>query len=188
MLRKRFSLIIVALSVFAFLSTPLFAAEVNKGAIPADHIAKSCKVLPWGVKVWDVQEAVSHLKAKESVLWIDTRPKSFFKKGTVRGALLMPYNKSGAAGNEMTADKLEAAVKAAGMSKEMAKVVFFCQGPKCHRSYNAAYIAVSQWGYKAENIVWYRGGYPSLFKEVKKNSKLKRKAKRYISDEGIAQL
>jgi hypothetical protein len=188
MLKKRFFLVLAFLLVFAFLSTPLFAKEVSMAAIPADHVAKACKVLPWGVKVWDLEDAVSHLKAKDKFLWLDTRPETFFKKGTVRGAVLMSYNKSGAAGNDMTEDKLAAAIKAAGMTKDSAKLVFFCQGPKCHRSYNAAYIAVTRWGYKAENVVWYRDGYPALFKEVKHNPKIKRKAKRYISDDGFAQL
>ena len=49
-------------------------------------------------------------------------------------------------------------------------------------------MAVSQWGFKAENVVWFRDGYPNLFKEVKEKPGLKRKAKTYISDEGIAQL
>jgi len=100
----------------------------------------------------------------------------------------MPYNKSGANGNDMTKDKLEAAITAAGLSKYSAKLVFFCQGPKCHRSYNAAFIAVTEWGFKAKNVIWYRDGYPILFKEVKNNPKMKRKAKRYISDDGITQL
>ncbi len=188
MSKKTFLVCLAGLLVFAFMANPLTAKEVNKGAIPADHVTKSCKALPWGVKVWDLEDAVSHLKAKDKILWIDTRPESFFKKGTVRGAILLPYNKTGAAGNDMTEEKLAAAVKAAGFTKDTAKVAFFCQGPKCHRSYNAAYIAVTQWGYKAENVVWYRDGYPTLFKEIKNNPKMKRKAKRYISDDGITQL
>jgi len=80
MLKKNFFLVLTVMSVFAFLATPLYAIEVGKGGIPADHIAKSCEALPWGVTVWDVQDAVSHLKAKDKILWIDTRPKSFFKK------------------------------------------------------------------------------------------------------------
>ena len=154
----------------------------------ADHLTKSAKQLPWGAAIWDNEEAVQALKKATGVLWIDTRPSSFFSKGTVRGARLMPYNKSGGQGNELTRAGLEAAIQAAGLTKETAKIVFFCQGPKCHRSYNAAFVAISEWEFSPENIVWFRDGYPNLFKEVKASGKLKRKAKRYLSDEALSQM
>ncbi len=88
----------------------------------------------------------------------------------------------------MTAELLGKTIADAGFSKDSVKVVMFCQGPKCHRSYNAAFVAVTRWGYKPENMIWFRAGYPHLLKEVKGNPKLKRKAKKYISDAGIKQL
>lgn len=166
----------------------LLAQEVGKGKIPADQLASSYKQLPWGSPVWDVEEAITQLKSDEKVLWIDTRPESFFKKGTVRGAVLLPYNKQDGGGNELTPDTLTKALADAGVAKDDGKIVAFCQGPKCHRSYNATYIAVTEWGYKPENVIWFRGGYPYLFKEIQGNPKLKRKAKKYISDAGVKQL
>ena len=100
----------------------------------------------------------------------------------------MPYNKSGAEGNLLTAAKLQELLGARGLTKNTAKIVFFCQGPKCHRSYNAAYVAVDQWGYNPENIIWFRAGYPYLFKQVKANAKMRRRAKMYLSDRGLSQL
>ena len=191
MLRKRLALMLgggALVILTCFVPLNLYANEVNKGQIPADHLAKSYKTLPWGVEIWDVDEAVSHLKSKDKVLWIDTRPNAFFEKGSVRGAVLMPYNKTGEKGNELTKEKLGAALAAAGMSKNSTKIVFFCQGPKCHRSYNAAYITVTQWGFDPKNVIWFRDGYPTLFKKVKETPKLKRRAKRYISNDGISQL
>jgi hypothetical protein len=88
----------------------------------------------------------------------------------------------------MTEETLAAAVSAAGLEKDTAKIIFFCQGPKCHRSYNASFIAITQWGYSPDNIVWFRAGYPHLMKEVQNNPKLKRKAKKYISDAGVKAL
>ncbi len=164
------------------------AQEVAKAKIPPDHLVSSYTKLDWGVPVWDVDEAISQLKSKEKTLWIDTRPESFYKKGTVRGAILLPYNKQGAPGNDMTEETLGKAVSEAGIDKNTHKIVMFCQGPKCHRSYNATFMAVSEWGYKAENIIWFRAGYPLLLKAVKNNPKLKRKAKKYLSDEGIKNL
>ena len=164
------------------------AQEVGKGKIPANQLASSYKTLSWGSPIWDVKEALTQLKSDEKVLWIDTRPESFFKKGTVRGAVLFPYNKKDASDNVLTEETLAQALTEAGVSKDSGKIIAFCQGPKCHRSYNATFVAVTDWGYKAENVIWFRAGYPHLFKEIKSNSKLKRKAKKYISDAGVKQL
>ena len=164
------------------------ANEVNKGEIPAEHLDESCKKLPWGVAVWDIPEAVAHLKSAGKILWVDTRPESFFDKGTVRDAILLTYDKSGEPGNKLTRESLESALSATGLSKTDATIVFFCQGPKCHRSYNATYVAATQWGFPPEKIVWFRSGYPLLLKDVRSNPKMKRKAKQYISDTGIKSL
>lgn len=165
-----------------------WAQEVNKGEIPTEYLAKTCKSLPWGVKVWDLDEAIPLLNNGEKILWVDTRPDSFYEKGTVRGAICLTYNKTGEEGNALDSNKLENAVKGAGLSKENAKIAFFCQGPDCHRSYNAAIVAVKQWGYSPQNVYWFRDGYPELFKHVKGDSGLKRKAKNYLSDAALSQL
>ncbi len=170
------------------LTAPLMAAEVGKGKIPADQLDKSFKTLAWGAPIWDVDEAVTHLKKGENVLWVDTRPESFFKKGTVSDAVLLIYNKKGMAENTLTPESLEKAMADKGIAKDKATIVFFCQGPKCHRSYNASFAAITEWGYPAEQIVWFRAGYPHLFKKVQSDAKLKRKAKRYISEDGVKQL
>lgn len=182
-------ILIAAIGLFVtMIFTLSWAQEVNKGGIPEEQLTPSYKKLGWGVSVWDVEEAIAQLKAKDTVLWVDTRPESFFDKGTVRGAILLPYNKQGQDGNEMTEEKLAKAVSDAGLNKDTAKIIMFCQGPKCHRSYNATYVAVTQWQYKPENIVWFRAGYPLLFNSVKNDPKLNRKAKKYLSDEAIKQL
>lgn len=169
-------------------ATSGIAQEVNKGGIPAAQLESSYKKLDWGVQIWDVPEALGTLDSGAKALWVDTRPASFFGKGTVRGAVDLPFDKSGAADNALSADSLAAALDKAGLNKESAKVVFFCQGPTCHRSYNASYAAVKEWGYPSEQIIWFRAGYPDLFQSVKTDAKLKRKAKKYISDEGLKDL
>lgn len=164
------------------------AQEVEKGKIPESQLASSYKKLDWGVAVWDEQEAIDQLKSSDPTLWVDTRPESFFKKGTVQGAIVLPYDKQGGEGNDLTAESLEKALQDAGFDKASTKIVMFCQGPKCHRSYNATFMAVSEWGYSPENVVWFRAGYPLLFKKIQNDPKLKRKAKKYISDAGVKQL
>ncbi len=180
---------ILALTFFCFsLATPLIAAEVGKGKIPENQLAKSYKKLDWGVAIWDTDEAVANLQKGENTLWVDTRPESFFKKGTVNDAVLLIYNKKGMEENTLTPESLEKALADKGLAKDQATIVFFCQGPKCHRSYNASFAAVTEWGYSPEQIIWNREGYPFLFKKVQEDAKLKRKAKRYISDAGVKQL
>ncbi len=174
----------ICLSLVASVS----AQEVDKGKIPADQLASSFKQLPWGSPVWDVDEALAFLKGTEKALWIDTRPESFFKKGTVVDAVLLPYDKKGSDGNGLTQESLAKALTDAGLAADSAKIIAFCQGPKCHRSYNATFIAVSEWGYAPENVIWFRAGYPHLLKEIKGNAKLKRKAKKYISEAGLKTL
>jgi len=183
-------LLIVALAILGpiFYTQSCVAGEVPKGQIPEEHLSTSCKALPWGVKVWDIDEAATSLKAKENVVWVDTRPASFFIKGTVRNAVLLPYNQTGKDGNELTKEKLNQLISSQELDPSTARIAFFCQGPKCHRSYNAAYVAATQWGYTPENIIWFRAGYPELFKSVKSEAKLRRRAKTYLSDEGIGHL
>ena len=173
-----------------FASTGL-AQEVNKAQIPADHLVKSFKTLPWGAPVWDVPEAIARIKdkaANKKTLWVDTRPESFFKKGAVRDSVLLIYNKKGKAENTLTKESLTKALADIGTTPAEATVVFFCQGPKCHRSYNASFAAVTEWGFAPDRMVWFRDGYPNLLKKVKNDAKLKRKAKRYISDPGLKSL
>ncbi len=173
---------------FLSITNSLMAGEVGKGKIPADQLSKTFKTLAWGAPIWDVPEAVAALKTGKDTLWVDTRPESFFKKGTVANAVLLIYNKKDKEENTLTPESLEKAMADKGIAKENATIVFFCQGPKCHRSYNASFAAITEWGYAPEQIVWFRDGYPFLFKEVQENAKLKRKAKRYISDAGVKQL
>jgi len=106
---------------------PGLAQEVDKGKIPADQLAASFKQLAWGSPVWDVDEAVAQLKSDAKVLWVDTRPESFYKTGSVQGAILLPYDKQGVAGNVLSQETLDKAVIDAGLSKDSAKVIFFAR-------------------------------------------------------------
>lgn len=164
------------------------ANEVDKGGIPAAELDSSFKKLAWGSPVWDNADMLQAFNDDAKVLLIDTRPGSFFQKGTLKNAILLPFDKSGSADNGLNEASLAEAISKAGMTKETAKIVMFCQGPKCHRSYNAAFIAVSKWGYAADNVIWYRDGYPNLVKAIQDDAKLKRKANKYLSEEAMKSL
>lgn len=187
---QRMAIIIITLSLLLGSMTlgTAIAQEVDKGKIPPDQLSLSYKTLSWGAPIWDVPEAVSHLAPGSKVLWVDTRPESFFTQGTVKGAVLLVYDKKGAASNTLTPESLTKALTDAGLAKESATIAFFCQGPECHRSYNATFVAISEWGYKPEQIIWFRAGYPHLLQDVKTDAKLKRKANQYLSEAGISQL
>jgi hypothetical protein len=49
-------------------------------------------------------------------------------------------------------------------------------------------MAVTQWGFKPENVIWFRDGYPNLIKDIKADPKLKRKAAQYLSPSGVKDL
>lgn len=164
------------------------ANEVDKGGIPAAELEASFKKLPWGAPVWDNDEMLKAYNEGLKMVLIDTRPESFYQKGTLANALMFSFDKSTSADNTLTEAALAEAITKAGMTKETAKVIFFCQGPKCHRSYNASYVAVSKWGYSPDNIIWFRDGYPNFIKKIQDDPKLKRKANKYLSEEAVKSL
>ncbi|MDD5758889.1 MAG: rhodanese-like domain-containing protein [Desulfobulbaceae bacterium] len=164
------------------------ANEVDKGGIPAAELDSSFKKMSWGSPVWDNADILQAYNDGTKMLLVDTRPESFFKKGTLRNAVLLAFDKSDSADNGLTEASLSEALAKAGMTKENAKIVMFCQGPKCHRSYNASFVAVSKWGYSPDSVIWYRDGYPNLVKEIQGDAKLKRKANKYLSEEAMKSL
>jgi len=155
--------------------------EVDKGKIPENFLAASLKALSNGITIWDAGEALKQLETgTPSILYIDTRPADLFRDGSIRGALLMTYHKNetfppAEQATKLTKEKLMAALQKTGAQK----VAFFCQGPKCHRSYNAALRAVQKWGLPSSRVIWFRGGYPEVLKKVLSDPMLKMKKHRY---------
>ena len=181
------AMIAMSLITLFLLSPTVWAEEVDKGKIPQDQLAAEYKQLPWGCPIWDESEAIEALLNTDNTLWVDTRPESFYKTGTVKGAVLLIYDKKDKPENTLNKASLESTLQQqkAGAAST---IVFFCQGPECHRSYNATYVAVTEWGYAPEQVVWFRAGYPLLLTAIKNDPKLKRKAKKLISDEGMNSL
>ncbi|MDX2447781.1 MAG: hypothetical protein QNK29_11375 [Desulfobacterales bacterium] len=178
--------VLIPLFFFCFCQT-VFAeckecVEVAKGKIPAQFIDKSVKALPSGIIIWDIDEAIKTLKKKtNTILWVDTRPKSFFDMGSVKNAELLVCDMKGipidedALGPAISKKRLETAIKKIHPDMAAVTLVFFCQGPKCHRSYDAAIRAVLEYGYPADKVVWFRAGYPLLETHIMGNPKLKKR-------------
>jgi len=185
--------VILLLVLCLGLSATLSAGEVEKEAIPVEHLARTLTVTPWQSPIWDVPQAAERLrKTDQPILWVDTRPKSFFATGTVRRAVNLAYDRSDRLPppeeHTLNRESLAQAVQAAGLDPATVTIVFFCQGPKCHRSYNAAYTASTAWGWAPERVVWFRDGYPVLLNAVREDPKLKRKAESFLDDAGVGSL
>jgi hypothetical protein len=83
----------------------------------------------------------------------------------------------------LTKESLQAAMEKSGAQI----VAIFCQGPQCHRSYNAALHAVNVWGFDKNKVVWFRAGYPNLLKKVQEDAQLSRKMNRYFQGAILSQ-
>ncbi len=154
--------------------------EVDKGKVPKEFLNKTVKVLPNGIKIWDEGEAISQLnRMNRRILWVDTRPSSMWRSGTIRSSVNLVYHKNekflfSSEKQKLTKNSLNS------VRRGKTKIVYFCQGPKCHRSYNAALRSVKNWGIPASQVVWLRAGYPKIYKYIQSNPRLKRKIKKYL--------
>lgn len=161
--------------------------EVAKDQIPEQYLEPTLKVHPAGFAIWDIEEAVTALKKGGSdYLWVDTRPESFLKIGTIKSAAHLVCDCKGVQipeeqyGPALTKERLMKAIGKAAASSGPVTVIFFCQGPRCHRSYNAALRAVNDFGLDSGRVIWFRAGYPNLEKHILENPKLKRRINRYL--------
>ncbi len=82
--------------------------------------------------------------SKPNLVIIDSRRKEEYEKGHIEGSISLLNTK-------MTQDNLKKLVATTDTP-----VIFYCNGARCMRSYNASKVAVD-WGYK--NIYWFRGGW-----------------------------
>ncbi|MEA2019344.1 MAG: rhodanese-like domain-containing protein [Campylobacterota bacterium] len=117
----------------------------------------------------------------KSALFLDARPFKLYQKGTIMGAVHMPDKQYKKFKKYLPADK-------------NAKIVSFCNGPKCHLAPKLAKKLIEA-GYK--RVYVYSGGYPewkkkklplmSLVKECKTGPKgpYKPKANRAITINGV---
>ena len=91
--------------------------------------------------------------------FIDVRKdKDFYTTGTIPGSIHLEYKFEKAIYNgetNLTKEKIQEILK------NKRGVIFFCNGPKCPRSFNASIAAVNQWGISPEKIKWYRNGAPA---------------------------
>ena len=121
-----------------------------------------------GVETVAELEVISYMKQRalgdESVLIVDARMESWYKKGTLPDSVNVPFNKINkkkGADDVSIADALEtfgATEGDKGWDFSKAKtLVLFCNGPWCGQSPLAISGLMGE-GYPAAKLKWYRGG------------------------------
>ena len=83
--------------------------------------------------------------SQANLLIVDSRIVPEFREGHIPGSLNMPFAEMGALRAKLPADKNH-------------PLCFYCNGPKCWKSYDAALLAI-QWGYG--KVYWFRDGLPA---------------------------
>lgn len=93
----------------------------------------------------------------QKVVFVDTRTKMKFAEGHIKGAIFSDYNHAKGnkkADGDVSLDKYDIA----DLPKDKAaKIVFYCQGAGCWKSFSYA-RAAEKAGYK--NAYWFRDGLP----------------------------
>jgi hypothetical protein len=182
---KGIFILVLFLSLLATNASSDALVEVDKGKVPKKFLKKSVKKLPNGIKIWDERESISQLNRKNRrILWVDTRPSSMWRSGTIKGSVNLVYHKNekflfSREQKKLTKNSLNR------LRRGKTKIVYFCQGPKCHRSYNAALRSVQKWGLPVSQVVWLRAGYPLIYKHIQSNPRLKRKIGKYLQGSTI---
>lgn len=104
-----------------------------------------------------VTAAEAHKLQKSGATIIDARKRSDFAKLHIKGAVRVEYKenkKTSAKSKDYDGSKDKFDVSKLGSDKSK-KLVIYCNGPTCWRSYKASVSAIKA-GYK--NINWLRGG------------------------------
>lgn len=108
-----------------------------------------------GVDMVDAAQAKA--LADAGALMIDTRVAMEYAEGHIKGALSIPYKEKSAKAADF--NKAEDSFPlAAKVADKNTKVVMYCNGPSCWKSYKAAKVAHDD-GYKS--VYWFRTGYPA---------------------------
>lgn len=109
-----------------------------------------------GMKLISLEEAKKMYDQK--ILFVDTRTKMKFAEGHIKGAIFSDYNhakENKKVDGDTSLDKFDIT----DLPKDKStKIVFYCQGAGCWKSYSYA-RAAEKTGYK--NSYWFRDGLPA---------------------------
>ncbi len=130
---KQFLKFIFPLLAFGLMSTQAFSN--SKEPLP-ETLEGTTKIT--------AEELIELFDKFDNLVLIDSRIPADKSAGYIEGAIALPNT-------ETTVEAL-----AKHIPSKTTPVAFYCNGPKCGRSYKAAKIAIKA-GYK--NIYWFRGGW-----------------------------
>ena len=97
-----------------------------------------------GATIVTAEEVIELITTEDGVVVIDSRRDEEYEKGHIETAITLLDSKM----NEL--------ILSSHMTSKETPVIFYCNGIRCMRSYNASVKALS-WGY--ENVYWFRGGW-----------------------------
>lgn len=102
--------------------------------------------------------SVTQLKklSNEGIRVFDVRNRLDYKDGHIPGAVHLPYKERSAkkAAFKIELDQFD--LLALPKEKE-ARIIFYCNGERCWKSYKASTVAINA-GYR--NVLWFRDGFP----------------------------
>ncbi|MFA5233706.1 MAG: methyl-accepting chemotaxis protein [Sulfurimonas sp.] len=138
------------LKIFLLLSTLLASSAFAKADTPDAATASK-----YGVKVVDTKTALS-LK-NEGAVFVDTRKVPEFAIERIEGAISAYYDDKGGEENKFPEfdNSNDTYQKSRLPQNKDAKLIFYCNGIKCWKSYKAAVVSVGE-GYK--NVYWLQDG------------------------------
>jgi len=142
--------IIFSVISLALLATSLFG---KKPETPKPEVSASL-----GAKYISVQDAKK--AQKNGALMVDARKYSEYAEERIKGAVSAVYKEKGGNKNRIPhfnpkGEKLN--MKNIPANKNM-KIITYCNGPHCWRSFKAA-VTLTKMGYK--NVYWMRDGIPA---------------------------
>jgi PQQ-dependent catabolism-associated CXXCW motif protein len=104
-----------------------------------------------GARLVSTFDLMSMLQAGQRVLLVDV----LGGQQTIPGSLVLPQVGSGQSFDDQVQQQLKASLEQATGGDRNVPVIFYCLGPQCWLSYNAA-LRASRLGFA--NVGWYRGG------------------------------
>lgn len=116
------------------------------GTVMFANIATAAETTPEfmeGTVRVSAEEVVDLVGKTPNLVIVDSRKASDFQKGFIEGAIGLPNT-------DTNKDSLAKIIKT-----KTTPVLFYCNGPKCGRSGEAAKVALAE-GYK--KVYWFRGG------------------------------
>jgi len=134
-------LLMVTITLLAFLAAPVFAVEETPQSIPGGTMV-----------------TVDQAKAlyDKGATFIDARVAAEFTEKTIKGAINVPYKEKFP--KESKVDPTDRFDLSKLPADKATSLVFFCNGSPCWKGYKAAAAAIKA-GYK--NVSWFRDGIPA---------------------------